>query len=58
MDLLIRFLAGILFAAVVVWLLGGVAGLPGIIVGILAFLVFLAIVLYGEATLDRLRRPR
>jgi hypothetical protein len=39
---LIGALVGLLVAAVVVWLLGGVAGLPGLVVGIAALLAFAA----------------
>lgn len=36
-------LIGLLVAVVIVWLLGGVAGLPSVVVGIAALVVFLAL---------------
>jgi hypothetical protein len=45
-DLLIRLLIAIVVAAVIVWLLS-LAGLPSLIVGIVALIVFI-LVLFGD----------
>lgn len=42
LDLLVRLLVAIIVAAVVVWLLGDVAGLHRLIVGVGALLAFIA----------------